>query len=139
MQIKDITLEDIRQGKNWKAQSPEDFNWEDNPLENLSIVEATEFESADMIIYSLLLVFDEGEVKPLVMIKQVLDLDYGGDYCEIVNGKWQQLGLVPNPNTPSCTEYVANPLEQDGSFISDDDDYRAYHRAGFRKFASHLK
>src|SRR5687768_3622654 len=138
MQIKDITIEDIRQGKNWKAQSAEDFGWEDNPLEDLSIVEATEFEPDDTVIYSLLVVYDEGEVKPLVQIKQVQDLDYGGDFCEFVNGKWQQLGLVPNPNAPLGTEYVANPLEQDGSFISDDDDYRAYHRAGFRKFASHL-
>jgi len=139
MQIKDITIEDIRQGKNWKAQSPEDFWWQDNPLEDLSIVEATEFEPEDTIIYSVIYVIGDGEVKPLVQIKQVQDLDYGGDFCEIVNGKWQQLGLVPNPNAPLSTEYVANPLEQDESFISDDHDYRAYHRAGFKKFAPKLK
>ncbi len=139
MQIKDITIEDIRQGKNWKAQSPEEFGWEDNPLEDLSIGEATEFEPDDTVIYSVIVVYDDGEVKPLVQIKEVQDLDYGGDFCEIVNGKWQQLGLVPNPNAPLGTEYVANPLEQDESFSSDDHDYRAYHRAGFRKFASHLK
>lgn len=139
MQIKDITIEDIRLGKNWKAQSPEDFGWQVNPLEDLSIVEATEFEPEDTIIYSVIVVYDNGEVKPLVQIKQVQDLDYGGDFCEMVNGKWRQLGLVPNPIAPIGTEYVANPLEQDESFISDDHDYRAHHRAGFIKFASNLK
>ena len=137
MQIKDITIEDIRQGKNWKAQSPEEFGWEDNPLEDLSIGEATEFEPDDTIIYSVIVVYDDGEVKPLVQIKEVQDLDYGGDFCEIVNGKWQQLGLVPNPDTTFDTEYVANPLDEDESFS--EDDYREHHRAGFRKFASQLK
>jgi hypothetical protein len=139
MQIKDIKIDDIRQGKNWKAQSPEDFWQQDNPLEDLSIVEATDFEPEDTIIYSVIVVYDNGEVKPLVQIKEVQYLDYGGDFCEIVNGKWQQVGLVPNPNAPIGTEYVANPLEKDESFISDDHDYRAYHREGFKKFAPNLK
>ena len=137
MQIKDITIEDIRQGKNWKAQSAEDFAWENSPLEDLPIVAATEFEPEDIVIYSALAVYDDGEVKPLVQIKCVEDLDYGGDYCELVNGKWQQVGLVPNPDTTFGTEYVANPLDEDESFSGDD--YREYHRAGFRKLASQLR
>jgi hypothetical protein len=137
MQIKDITIDDIRQGKNWKAQSSEDFWLQDNPLEILPVVEANRFESEDLIVYSAIFVTDDGGIKPLVMIKRVGNLDYGGDYCEFVNGKWQQVGLVPNPNATFGTEYIANPLEQDDSFISDDD-YRAYHREGFKKFASSL-
>ncbi|MBK9153927.1 MAG: hypothetical protein IPM25_06875 [Chloracidobacterium sp.] len=137
MQIRDITVVDIRQGKNWKVCDDEYFDWENDLLENLPIIDATEFRPEDDIVYSAIYVTDEGEVKPLVLIKAVEDLDYGGDYCEFVNGKWQQVGFVPNPNAAPGNEYVANPLEQDGSFISEDD-YRDYHREHFKKFAQRL-
>ena len=81
MRIRDITLEEIRQGKNWKVTHDEAFDWENDPLESLSIVEATEFEPEDEIVYSAIRVTDGGKITPLVMIKQVQDLGYGGDYC----------------------------------------------------------
>ena len=137
MQIKDITIDDIRQGKNWKVQSPDSVRWQEILMEDLFISEAQDFEQEDMIVYSTIFVSDDGDTKPLVMIKRVQDLDYGGDYCELVDGKWQQVGLVPNPNAPFGEEYIANPLEQDDSFGSDGD-YRAYHRDGFNKFAANL-
>lgn len=137
MRIRDISIADIIACRNWKVVNTHDFDLEKDPLENLSIVEATEFEPEDEIVYSAIFVTEGGRVNPLVMIKAVEDLDYGGDYCELLDGKWQQVGLVPNRDAPSGTEYIANPLEQDESFISDDD-YRAYHRNGFQTYASKL-
>lgn len=138
MQIRDISLDDIRLGKNWKVLSAEEFDWTNDVLENLSIIEATDFGPEDLIVYSAVSVTDAGNVTPLVMIKQVEDLDYGGDYCEFEHGTWKQLGLVPNPSAPNSEMFVANPLQQDDSFISEDD-YRAYHRQGFLRFVQKLQ
>lgn len=138
MRIKDITLDDIRGGKNWKVVLPEDGVFpEAIPLEEVAAEEADEFGPGDYIAYSSIFVTGAGEVKPLVMIKLVADLDYGGDYCEFVDGRWRQLGLEPDPHAPSGEEYVANPLEQDPSFVSEDD-YRKAHREGFKKYISLL-
>jgi hypothetical protein len=137
MRIRDITVADIGQGKNWKVKSTEDFDWENDPLEDLSIVDASDFEPEDEIVYSALYVTHNGEVQPLVLIKAVEDSDYGGDYCEFVNGKWRQVGLVPDPSALPGTEFIANPLEYDESFISEDD-YRAHHREGFQKYKQGL-
>ena len=139
MQIKDITLDDIRQGKNWKVVLPEDGSFPDDiPLEGLTVEEAAEFEPEDYVVYSTIFVTNAGAVKALVMIKTVEDMDYGGDYCEFVDGRWRQLGLEPNPNAPFGEEYIADPLEQDPSFVSEDD-YRKAHREGFKKNISLLK
>ncbi len=137
MRIKDITLDDIRKGKNWRVTLLVNGSFPDAPLEELSIEEGEEFGPEVYVVYSTIYVTDSGEVKPLVMIKQVLDMEYGGDYCEIVDGRWSQVGLKPNPNYPSGTEFFANPLEQDPSFVSDCD-YRKWHREGFQEFISQL-
>jgi hypothetical protein len=137
MKIKDITLDDIRKGRNWRVTSVEHGAFPDVPLEELAIEEAEEFESEDMIVYSTIFVTDSGHVKPLVTIKEVQTPEYGGDSCEFVDGRWRQAGLEPNPNAPPGTEYFANPLKQDPSFDSDDDD-RKWHREGFKKFIALL-
>ncbi len=138
MRICDLNILDIRQGKNWKVLSADEFDWENDPLENLSLTEAPDFQPENLVVYSAIFVSDVGEVTPLVIIKEVQGLDYWGDSCEFVGGRWRQAGLVANPNAPLGTGYVADPLEQDDSFISDDD-YRAWHREGFRKYAPGLK
>ena len=137
MKIKDITLDDIRKGRNWKVTSLEHGSFPDVPLEELSIQEADEFGPEDIVVYSTIFVTDSGKVKPLVTIKEADSLEYGGDACEFVDGRWRQVGLEPNPNAPSGTEYFANPLEQDPSFITDHD-YRKWHREGFKRFISLL-
>jgi hypothetical protein len=136
MRIRDISITDIAQGKNWKVLSTENFDWENNRLEALPIAEATEFEPEDEIVYSGVYVTHNGEVEPLVLIKAVEDLSYGGDYCELVGGSWQQVGLVPDPGALPENEYIANPLDEDESFSGED--YRAYHREGFRNFVQRL-
>jgi hypothetical protein len=133
--IKDVSIEEIKQGQNWKVYVPEDPNL---PLEEWEIEVAEVFLPEDNIAYSAIFVEDGAEkVKPLIQIKEVGYLDYGGDYCEWVDGKWQQLGLTPNPNASSGKDYVANPLTNDPSFDADWD-YRKDHSDNFKKWVVKL-
>lgn len=132
--IKDITIDEIRQGKNWKVISPENIDWENILLEAIPIEACEKFNVSDLIVYSAVFVTDDERVTPLVIIKEAFSVEYGGDYCEMVKGRWQQSGLEPNPNASPGNEYFANPLEEDESFISDEDDYRKWHRDNFKKY-----
>ena len=116
MRIRDITLDEIRQGKNWKLVNPREMIG-DAPLEDVSIEECESFRPEDYVVYSAMYVTNAGEVQPRVMIKEVGNMEYGGDECEFVGGKWRQAGLVPNPNAPLGTEYFANPLAEDTVFL----------------------
>lgn len=100
------------------------------------LIEAVTFSKEDRIVYSGLTAYRSGWVKPIVLWKQVGDMDYGGDYCEFVDGVWRQVGLNPNPNAELGDSYIANPLSIDDSFS--DDEYREYHRQRFRLFALKL-
>lgn len=125
--LKEISIDEIIQGKNWKIHPSNDSIeiWE---------VEATEtFDPKDCIAYSAIFVTDTGSVTPLILIKEVCDLDYGGDYVEYKNGKWQQLGIESNPNSSKGKDYIANPLFIDPSFDADDD-YRKEHQDNFKKW-----
>ena len=138
MRIRDITLDEIRNGKNWKLVNPQEVG-EILAMEDLSIAECEDFRPEDYVVYSAIFVTDSGEVQPFVMIKEVGDIEYGGDMCEFVGGKWQQMGLVPNPDAPFGTEYYANPLAEDPSFYVDEEqDDKAYHRKGFKQWAVRL-
>ena len=135
MKIKDIRPNEIAAGKNWKVID-DDFDY-DLPLEEWDIEEADEFDMEDTIAYSA--VYTVGDaVIPLILIKEVQDMDYGGDYCEYVNGKWSQVGLVPKPDLPVGDEYIANPLAHDPSFDADWD-YRGWHKEQFRNIAHRIK
>ncbi|MCJ8330085.1 MAG: hypothetical protein HRT89_12410 [Lentisphaeria bacterium] len=140
MCINDLTIEDIKSGKNWIITDSNELVEFDN-LEDVHISQNDTFSEVDTILYPAVFVTENEEVSPLVLIRQVNDLDYGGDYCEIHNGKWRQLGLEPNPNAPSGTEYIANPLSIDSSFDTMDnekDDLRLYHREEFKKWSTKL-
>jgi len=137
-QIKDLTLADIRAGTNWLLAEPDSLFDPGAPVEDWRILPAASFSQDDEIVYSALTVTDAGVVTPLVLIKRVGDLDYGGDYCELVDGRWRQVGLNANPSAPPSQEYVANPLLQDSSFHAPDRDYRAEHREGFQRWAVYL-
>lgn len=132
--IRDIAIEDIQNGTNWKLTHP---NQKWSPLEGLAIVPATEFTKDDYVVYSAVWVTEDGEVTPLVLIRQVGHPGYGGDYCEFVHGRWRQVGLVPNPHAPPSKEHIANPLGIDTSFSPED--YREEHEVKFRKWAAKLK
>lgn len=138
MKIKDITRDEIRNGKNWKLVNPQEFSGIP-ALEELSIEEADSFRPEDYVVYSAMFVTDAGKVQPLVVIKEVGNPEYGGDSCELVDGKWRQVGLVPNPDAPLGTEYYANPLTEDPSFFADEEqDDRAYNRENFQQWAAKM-
>ena len=136
MKIKDVTLSEISSGINWKVLVDDEFDF-DLPLEDWDIEDTAEFERYDTIAYSAVYVV-ENNATPLILIKEVQGIDYGGDYCEYINGKWRQLGLEPDPNAPVGQEYIANPLDQDPSFDAPDWDHRGWHRENFRKFVIKL-
>ncbi len=141
--IRDLTLDDIRSGRNWKVADPDELSQIGARfrLEDVHILEADSFAQNDTIAYAALFVTEDGSVSPLVLIKMVGDIDYGGEYCEVQDGKWRQVGLVSNPSAPHGVEYVANPLDIDPSFTTLDApkaDFRAEHRANFRKWCSSL-
>ncbi len=143
LRIRDLTIDDIRSGQNWRVTDPEKLAeaGETFNLEDVHIAKAESFSRKDTVAYSGVYVTESGHVSPLVLIKEVGDVEYGGDYCEIHAGKWRQVGLVPNPQAPDGTEYIANPLDQDPSFNTMDnekDDYRAAHREGFKKWSVKL-
>ena len=133
-QIKDITIKELKMGLNWRIYYPENI---DEPLENCMIEQVDEFNPEDVIAYSAICVTEDGQVTPLIQIKEVGDSDYGGDFCEWIDGKWQQVGLVPNPEALPSIEYIANPLDIDPSFDSEDD-FRAENRDNFNKFVSKI-
>jgi hypothetical protein len=137
MRIADITMEDIRHGRNWRACC-EDFDFFEQPLEELEIEDCVEFTTDDTIVYSGIWVGGDDSVVALVLIKEAFDAGYGGDYCEYVNGRWKQLGLVANPNAQPGNEYIANPLDLDPSFDAPDHDYREYHRTKFLAYKDSL-
>ena len=137
MQIRDITLADICAGKNWRL-IPQTGDWVEVPLEDWGpLIEAEQFTPEDHVVYSGLVAYRSGRVEPLVLVKRVGDGDYGGDYCEFVDGEWRQVGLVPNPDAEINEEFIANPLQSDGSFSSDE--YREYHRLGFQTHVRKLQ
>jgi len=136
MKIKEVRLEHIAAGTNWKVVQEGEFDF-DLPLEEWDIEQADEFDMEDTVAYSGVYVVGNIAI-PLILVKEVQDMDYGGDYCQYVDGKWSQVGLVPNPDAPDGDEYIANPLPQDPSFDTDWD-HRGWHRENFGKSISKIK
>lgn len=133
MRIADITIDDIRGGKNWRALV-EDFDFVQAPLEELEIENCLEFCEDDVVVYSAIYVVDDDKVNAMVLIKEAFDVEYGGDYCVFEKGKWQQLGLKPNPSAIPGSEYIASPLEADASFDAPDHDFRKWNRKHFNRY-----
>jgi hypothetical protein len=137
MKIRDITVAKIREGKNWRFVVPESEDWIELPMEEWGpLLEASAFHLNDRVVYSGLIAYPSGRVKPIILFKEVGDLDYGGDYCEFVDGRWRQVGLIPNPSAEIGQEFIANPLAIDKSFSNDE--YREHHRRGFAKYVGKL-
>jgi hypothetical protein len=129
LRIGDITLADIRVGKRWRWNPPPDRPVGMPMPEWGPLTETKYFTGDDWIVYSGLAVYPTGEVRAMVQVKIVCDSSYGGDCCEFVDGQWQQVGLVPNPDARFRKEFFASPLSSDPSFV--DDDIRDEHRQGF--------
>ncbi len=140
MRIREIPISEVRAGKNWRLVPPGDDAWLDLPVEEWGDVqEADNFSEEDTVIYSALVAYPSGDVRPVLVVKEVGHADYWGDACEFVDGAWRQAGLTANPNAPLGQEYVANPLPIDPSFGSINQDYRTWHRDGFLEHAAALR
>ena len=140
MKIRDIRIRDILAGKNWRFIPPESDDWLTLAMEEWGpIEESTEFQPDDTIVYSGLVVYSNDRVVPIVCLKEVQYLDYGGDYCELIDGHWRQIGSNPDPKAELGCEYIAYPLESDPSFDSPNNDFRQYHRKGFQQHVSNLQ
>lgn len=119
MRIKDIKLTEVKRGLNWRLVGTDNKRWFDEPMEEWEIEPAAPLQTSDYAVYSGVFVLENGQVQPLLLIKEVSSPEYGGDYCEYVDGKWRQLGLVPNPNAPFGTEYIANAHPEDPSYVEE--------------------
>ena len=177
MKIKDITIDDIKTGKNWILINPDMLLEDDLIWKELEIRALDEYVPTDTIVYGGICVWlkDLGEpstslfarftgrgraikdckhppedpkdlaadmipvVRPLVMIKEIKDS--GWDYCELVDGNWQEVGIKPNPDAPLSHEYFANPVPEDPEFdiCGDDGPIREVHKKGFQNWIKYLK
>lgn len=140
MKINEITVEQIREGKNWKVVNSNEFA--ELELEDMQIAEQVEFSADDYVVYSAIFVTDAGSLTPRVMIKEVGTPEHGGDMCDLIEGTWQRAGGAnPNPDSPVFGNgYIANPLPNDPSFDTGDpnDDEWAYNREEFKRWAEGL-
>ena len=90
--------------------------------------------SSDTIVYSALAAFETGEIRPLLLIREVGAYEWWGDTCEYIDGAWHELGQTSQWEEGEC--YVASPLNEDPSFMGE---YaHEAQRAGFAKWRDHL-
>lgn len=68
----------------------------------------------ETVAYSALAVSANGEVRPLLVIREVGTYEWWGDTCEYVDGSWRE--LQASPAWSAAEEYVAAPLSNDPSF-----------------------
>src|SRR5262245_8815854 len=117
MRIRDIQLSEVAEGKNWRLRRIDSEQWWEQAIEEWLVEPADVLDAEDLAVYSAIFVSEDGAVEPRLLIKEVSAQGWGGDYCEFANGKWRQLGLVPDPNAPYGFEWVANPSPIDPSFL----------------------
>jgi hypothetical protein len=139
MELREITLFDLKAGKNWKVLNQK-RPWTVEFMENeAELSEASSFSSEDQVLYSGLVAFPSGRIKPILMLKDVGDAGYGGAYWEYVEGHWREVGLEPDPNYElGGKEFMANPLANDPSFDAPDHDFRAANRDGFVRYVASI-
>lgn len=112
MRIRDVRVEDVVAGRNWRLKDdsgPSMVDWE--------IDACTAFHASDTVVYSALAVFETGEVRPLLLIREVDTYEWWGDTCEYVDGVWMELGQADEWN--GAETYVAAPLKSDPSFVGE--------------------
>lgn len=111
MKIRDVRIDDIVAGRNWRLKDdsePNMVDWE--------IAPCSDSRAGDTVVYSALAVFETGEVRPLLLIREVDTYEWWGDTCEYVDRFWRELGRVDEWNAMA---YVASPLNRDPSFMGE--------------------
>lgn len=137
MKIREIDIRDVALGKNWKLSEESDFSDE---MSEWIVEECVDFRSEEWIAYSALGVFEDGEVRPTIVVREIDCHDWWGDTCEFIDGQWKQLGNGgPEPGADryrSSEYFIANPLPEDPSFTGEYS--HDIQRAGFQKWQTHL-
>ena len=129
MRIRDVTPEDVVAGRNWRIKDdsgPSMVDWE--------IETCSDFHGGDSVVYSALAVFETGEVRPLLLIREVDTYEWWGDTCEYVHGAWMELGQADDWNAET---YVAAPLKNDPSFLGEYSHEKQ--RTGFGRWRDRLQ
>jgi hypothetical protein len=128
MRIRDVEIDDVAAGRNWRLKdgaASDMIDWE--------IEACPAFRADDTVVYSALAVFETGEVRPLLLIRELSAYEWWGDMCEYVDGAWRELGPADEWNAET---YVADPLSDDPSFM---DEYsKDRQRAGFSRWRDRL-
>jgi hypothetical protein len=128
VRIRDVEVEDVIAGRNWRLKddaAPEMVDWE--------IETCSDFRASDTVVYSALAVFETGEVRPLLVIREVGTYEWWGDTCEYVGGAWRALGRADEWRAET---YVGAPLENDPSFMGEYSHERQ--RDGFARWRDRL-
>ncbi len=143
LRIRDLTVDDIRSGQNWKITFPEELLQAGKTLnlEDVHISRKDSFSKNDTVAYSAVSVDEEGKVLPIVLIKNLSKVGHDGVCCEFRTGKWSQAASFSGSNTFLRNQFFANPLQEDPSFDSSGDGKggsREMNRAGFQKWSEQL-
>jgi hypothetical protein len=114
MRIRDVTIRDVFEGRNWRLTSSTGRRIVEWKIEVASV-----FADTDEIVYSALSVYVTGEVRALLLIREVGTYEWWGDMVEYVEGAWRALqGPLGDKAVPS-ESFVAAPLENDPSFMGE--------------------
>jgi hypothetical protein len=128
MRIRDVKIEDVVAGRNWRLKddaAPSMVDW--------AIEACQDFRASDTVVYSALAAFETGEVRPLLLIREVGTYEWWGDTCEYVDGAWRELGRADKWNAET---YVADPVSNDPSFMGEYAHEKQ--RAGFARWCDRL-
>ena len=115
MRIREVTVEDVAAARNWRLKPVDDLP--DN-IVDWEIEKCSDFHVSDEVVYSALSLFEGGEVRPALVIREVGSYEWWGDTCEYVSGAWRE--LKPEQGWDKRGEsYVGNPLPNDPSFMGE--------------------
>jgi len=131
MRIRDIRVKDVAAGRNWRLRSATDV-YQNMP--DWEIEECSTFRPTDTVVYSALAVRRTGEVRPLVVIREVRTYEWWGDTCEYVDGAWRELA---QSDGWEGEVFVASPLTDDPSFMGEYSHERQ--RTGFARWRDRLQ
>jgi len=131
MRIQDVNVGDVIAGRNWRLRS--DVNVFENMLD-WEIEECDAFGQTEVVVYSALSALDSGEVRAILVVREVGSYEWWGDTCEYVAGRWRQ---IVGGEEPARESYVAAPLPEDPSFMGEYSHEKQ--RAGFERLRERIR
>lgn len=130
MHIREISVQDIKSGLVWRIADDSEQEMKEWEIEPITIA-----RDDDTIVYSALAVLRSGDVRPLLVVREVGTFEWWGDTLEYVDGAWRELE-GDGVQWAEAETFVAAPLQNDPSFTG------AYshelQRAGFARWCARL-